>query len=421
MKFPRFRSKLRALNSPNYRLFFFGQGTSLIGTWINNVAAIWAVYHLTNSPLLLGVFGFLSQSPAILAPLAGSYIDRQNHRQVLLITQAISMVQSFVLAVLALTQSLNIWNLIVLSFIQGIVNALDVPTRQAFLPEMVDNKADLDNAIALNASILGLARLIGPAIAGVLIAKYGMGTCFLIDGISYIAVLVSLRAMKLDSRSPVAPAKFQFSRAELIEGFRYVLNFLPIRSVLLLLALVNFMGTPLIALGPVFAKEILGGGSHTFGNMMTVSAVGALFGAVYLSLRNDLVDLDRLFGICAGLLGVILIIFSQSKVIWLSFIAVAFIGLFLIIENAASNTMILSITDADKRGRVMGIYTIASDTIMLPCGNLFAGVLAHFIGAPFTMSLEGIFCIIGAVIFWRYLPMIRRSLLADRTVSDYSA
>lgn len=409
MKFPRFAPKLRALNSRNYRLFFFGQGTSLVGTWINNVAAIWAVYHLTSSPLLLGVFGFLSQSPAMLAPLAGSYVDRWNHRQILLITQAISMVQSFALAALALTQSLNIEYLIILGFIQGIINALDVPTRQAFLPEMVDNKADLDNAIALNASLLGLSRLIGPAIAGVIISSFGIGVCFLVDGISYIAVLASLFVMKIRHKSFNTAPK-QFSRQELMAGFRYVSNSTPILAILALLALVNFMGTPLIALIPIFAEKILGGDSSTFGSMMTVSAVGALIGAVYLSLRSSSVGLERLFGISAAMLGVVLVVFSQSKVMWLSFIAVAFIGLFLIIENAASNTMILNIADEDKRGRVMGIYIIASDTIMLPCGNLFAGVLAHFIGAPLTMSIEGVSCAIGAVVFWQYLPIIKRSL-----------
>ncbi|WP_319423627.1 MFS transporter [Pleurocapsa sp. FMAR1] len=409
MKFSQLKSKLRALNSKNYRLFFFGQGTSLIGTWMNNVAAIWEVYHLTNSPLLLGVFGFLSQSPLILAPLAGSFIERQNNRQVLLITQTISMVQSFALAVLALTQSLNLGYLIILSFIQGMANALDVPTRQAFLPEMIDDKADLDNAIALNASFSGFARLIGPAIAGVLISKFGTGSCFLVDGISYFAILASLMAMKI-LHQPSDSTTAKFNRQELASGFRYVFNSKPIRSILFLLALVNFMGTPLIALVPIFSKEILGGDSSTFGSMMTVSAVGALTGAIYLSLRSGLVGLERLFGISAAMLGVVLVIFSQSKVMWLSFVAVGFIGLFLIIENAASNTMILSMTDEDKRGRVMGIYTIASDTIMLPCGNLFAGVLAYLIGAPSTMLVEGIFCAIGAVVFWQYLPIIRRSL-----------
>lgn len=410
MKFPSLKLKLRALGSRNYRLFFFGQGTSLIGTWMNNVAAIWAVYHLTNSPLLLGVFGFLSQSPAMLAPLAGSYVDRQNHRQILLVTQAISMVQSLMLAYLALTQSLNIINLIILSFIQGVINALDVPTRQAFLPEMVDSKADLDNAIALNASLLGLARLIGPAIAGILITRFNTGICFLIDGISYIAVLASLVAMKILPSQPLDSATARFERQELVAGFRYVLTSVPIRSILLLLALVNFMGTPLIALVPIFAKEILGGGSHTFGYMMTTSAVGALIGAVCLSLRSSSIGLERLFGFCAAMLGVVLVIFSQSRVMWLSFVAVAFIGLFLIIENAASNTMVLTIADEDKRGRVMGIYTIASDTLMLPCGNLFAGVLAHFIGASSTMLIEGICCLAGAAAFWQYLPQVRRSL-----------
>ena len=307
------------------------------------------------------------------------------------------MIQSFVLAILALADSLNIEYLIILSFIQGIVNALDVPTRQAFLPKMVDSKADLDNAIALNASLLGLSRLIDPAIAGVIISSFGIGICFLIDGISYIAILASFLAMKIRQR--ISSTTVQFDRQELAAGFRYVLNSVPILSILCLLALVNFMGTPLIALVPIFAKEILGGNSHTFGNMMTVSAVGALTGAVYLSLRSGLAGLERLFGICAAMLGVVLVVFSQSKVMWLFFITVAFIGLFLIIENAASNTMILSITDEDKRGRVMGIYTIASDTIMLPLGNLFAGVLAHFIGAPSTMLIEGISCVVGAAVF----------------------
>ena len=261
---------------------------------MNNVAAIWAVYHLTDSPLLLGVFGFLSQSPAILAPLAGSYVDRQNHRQILLVTQAISMAQSLLLAYLALTQSLNIVNLINLSFIQGVVNALDIPTRQALLPEMVENKADLDNAIALNASLLGLSRLIGPAIGGVLIAKYGTGICFLIDGISYIAVIASLLAMKIRHKRAIITT--QFSQQEFVAGFRYVFDSVPMRSILCLLALVNFMGTPLIALVPIFAKEVLGGDSHTFGYMMTVSAVGALIGAVYLSLRSSSLGLERLFG-----------------------------------------------------------------------------------------------------------------------------
>ena len=263
-------------------------------------------------------------------------------------------------------------------------------------------------AIALNASLLGLSRLIGPAIGGVLIAKYGTGICFLIDGISYIAVIASLLAMKIRHKRSIITT--QFSQQEFVAGFRYVFDSVPMRSILCLLALVNFMGTPLIALVPIFAKEVLGGDSNTFGYMMTVSAVGALIGAVYLSLRSSSLGLERLFGYGAALLGAVLIVFSQSKVMWLSFVAVAFIGLFLIIENAVSNTMILSIADEDKQGRVMGIYTIASDTVMLPCGNLFAGVLAHFIGAPSTMLIEGICCGIGAMVFWRYLPLVRRSL-----------
>ena len=411
----RFKPTLRALNSRNYRLFFFGQGLSLIGTWMTQVAAIWLVYRLTSSPLLLGVLGFVSQSPGFLAPLAGSLVDRWNRRQVLIVTQAISMLQSLLLAALALTHLLNIWHLIILSFVQGLINALDLPTRQALLPEMVAPK-DLDNAIALNASLLGVARLIGPALAGVLTASVGAGVCFLIDGISYIAVLAALFAMKIPARKPLNPSSIS-SWQELKSGFTYAFSSIPIRSVLLLLALVNFMGTPLIALGPIFAKDVLGGSSHTYGFLLTTSAVGGVIGAVYLSSRSGVRGLEKLFCFSAAMLGVVLLVFAQSRILWLSLGAIAFIGFFLIIDNAASSTMLLSIVEEDKRGRVMGIYTVASDAIMIPCGNLFAGALAHFIGAPNTMVIEGICCLLGALIWIKYLPILRSSLNRSKAAS----
>ena len=403
----RLQPTLRALNSRNYRLFFFGQGLSLIGTWMTQVAGIWLVYRLTSSPLLLGVLGFVSQSPGFLAPLAGSLVDRWNRRQVLIVTQAISMLQSLVLAALALTHLLNIWHLIILSFVQGVINALDLPARQALLPEMVA-KQDLENAIALNASLLGIARLIGPALAGVLTASVGAGVCFLIDGISYIAVLAALFAMNIPQRKsfPRSISSWQ----ELTSGFTYAFRSVPIRSVLLLLALVNFMGTPLIALGSIFAQDVLGGGSHTFGFLLTTSAVGGVIGAIYLSSRSGVRGLETLFCFAAAMLGVVLVVFAQSRILWLSLVAIAWIGFFLIIENAASSTILLSIVEEDRRGRVMGIYTVASDAIMIPCGNLLAGVLAHLIGAPNTMTIQGVCCLLGALIWVRYLPVLKHSL-----------
>lgn len=403
----RLKSTLRSLESRNYRLFFFGQGLSLIGTWTTQVAAIWLVYQLTNSPLLLGVLGFVSQSPGFLAPLAGSFVDRSNRRQVLIATQAISMLQSFLLAALALTHLLNIWHLIILGFVQGIINAIDLPTRQSFLPEMVAKK-DLENAIALSASLLGIARLIGPALAGVLTASVGAGVCFVIDGISYIAVIAALLAMKIPSRQ-LTPARTS-SWQELTSGLTFSFRSVPIRSVLLLLALVNFMGTPLIALGPIFAKDILGGDSHTFGFLLTTSAVGGLIGAIYLSSRSGVGRLEKLFCVSAGMLGVVLIIFAQSRILWLSLLAIAWIGFFLIIENVASSTILLSIVEEDKRGRIMGIYTVASDAIMIPSGNLLAGALAYQIGAPNTMVIQGICCLVGALIWVKYLPVLEDSL-----------
>lgn len=411
MKLARVKQSLRALKSKNFRLFFFGQGISLIGTWMSQVAAIWLVYRLTNSTLLLGILAFLSQSPGFFAPVAGSLIDRSNRHQVLLITQTISMVRSLLLAFLTLSNLLNIWQLILLSFLQGVINAIDLPTRQTFLPEIITDKKDLSNAIALNASLLGSARLIGPALAGLLTARFGAGICFLVDGLSYIAVLTALLMMNVPSAKPFNSKIYRSFWQDLTAGMTYAWSLPSIRSILLLLALVNFMGTPFIALGPIFAQDILGGGSSTFGFIMTISAIGALLGTVYLSSRSGVTGLEKLYCRVASYLGVSLIIFAQSRNLWLSLIAIAFTGCFLIIANAGSNTILLAITEEDKRGRIMGLYTLASDAIMIPCGNLFAGVLARFVGAPKTMLFEGICCIIGSLIFFQQLPQLRRAII----------
>jgi MFS family permease len=412
MELARVKQTLRALKSKNFRLFFFGQGISLIGTWMTQVAAIWLVYRLTNSPLLLGILAFVSQSPGFFAPVAGSLIDRLSKHQVLLVIQTLAMIRSLVLAFLTLSNLLNIWQLVILSFLQGLINAIDLPARQAFLPEIVEDKKDLSNAIALSAAISGLARLLGPALAGLLTASVGAGICFLVDGISYIAVLTALLMMQIPLQKSQKATFHKSFWHDLIAGMNYAWSLPSIRSVLLLLALVNFMGTPFIALGPIFARDILGGSSSTFGFIMTISAIGALIGTIYLSSRSGITGIEHIYCRAANFLGISLIIFAQSRILWLSLIAIAFTGCFLIIANTGSNTILLTITEEDKRGRVMGLYTLASDAIMIPCGNLFAGILARFIGAPNTMIFEGICCLIGSFLFVKQLPLLKQALSA---------
>ncbi|MGL4622807.1 MFS transporter [Chroococcidiopsis sp.] len=390
-------SSLRAFKSRNYRLFFIGQGLSLIGTWMTQIATIWLVYQLTNSALLLGVIGFVSQAPSlILAPFTGFLADRWNRHRLLIVTQALAMLRSLVLAILTLTGQVNIWHLLILSIIQSLINSFDMPIRQAFVPEMVGIKADLDNAIALNSSLTSSARLLGPAIAGLLIAAAGAGACFLIDSISYVAIIAALLAMKVTPGQTIAETTSPWQ--ELQAGFTYVFSSLPIRSVLLLLVLVSFLGMPYISLGPIFAKEVLQGGSDTFGFLMTTAGIGALLGAVYLSFRNSVRGLEKLVFLLPTVLGIGIITFSLSPILWLSLLLIFFIGFVLAILNAGSNTILQMLVEDNKRGRVMSLYTMAS-TGMLPLGNLFAGGLASQIGVQNALIINGIFCITISLVF----------------------
>lgn len=396
---------LPALRSKNYRLFFAGQGISLIGTWMTQVASIWLVYKLSSSPWLLGIVGFTSQIPSLIfLPFAGVLVDRSDRRRILVITQILAMLQSLALAFLALTGVINIWYIIILSFIGGTISAFDAPARQVFVPEIIERKEDLANAIALNASMFNGARLIGPAIAGVLIAKFGSGMCFLIDGVSYIAVIASLLAMKLNLKpieiSNVHPLE------RLKEGFVYTFGFAPIRSIILLLSLVSFMGMQYTVLVPIFATQILHGGSETLGFLMAAAGIGALFGAVYLSTRNTVLGLGKLIAFAPTVMGVSLIAFALSHYLPFSLLAMFFVGLAFIMQFVSSNTILQTIVDNDKRGRVMSIYTMAFFGV-LPFGNLFAGALAERIGAPNTLVIAGVFCILGSAIFVRQLPALR--------------
>lgn len=398
---------LRALESRNYRLFFIGQAISLIGTWMTQIATIWLVYHLTNSALFLGVVGFSSQIPSFfLTPFGGIVVDRWNRHRILIITQILSMVQSLALAFLAMTGLITVWHIILLSIFQGLITAFDSPARQAFVTELVERREDLGNAIALNSSIFNGARLVGPAIAGVIIASVGTATCFLIDGLSYIAVIAGLLAMKLKPRKITIQANENIWQ-RLKEGFIYAFGFPPIRAILLLIALFSFVGMPYTVLIPIFATQVFQGGAEVLGFLTAASGVGALIGGIYLSSRQTVLGLGKIIAFSPAILGIGLIIFSQSNTLWLSLLMMLVIGCGSILQIASSNTILQTIVDEDKRGRLMSLYTMAFLGI-LPFGNLAAGALANKIGAPNTITIGGIICILGSLAFSTQLPRLRR-------------
>ena len=402
------KNTFRSLKYRNYRLYFYGQSVSLIGTWIQRITTPWLVYHLTNSAFLLGLVGFAGQIPTFLiAPFAGVFTDRWNRYHLLIITQIAAMVQAFLLAYLYLNGSIQVWHVVVLSVFLGIVNAFDVPVRQSFVIEMVENKEDLGNAIALNSSMVNGARLFGPSIAGMLIAFTGEGICFLLNGVSYLFVIASLLMMKISPRKAVSSQKHVLT--ELKEGFRYTFGFAPIRYLILLLALVSLVGMPYTVLMPVFAKEILHGGSHTFGFLMGASGMGALLGAFFLASRRNAVGLDRVIPIAAATFGAGLIAFSFSRFFLLSLALMVFVWLGMMLQMASTNTILQTIVDDDKRGRVMSFYTMAFMGTA-PFGSFIAGSLATKIGAPNTLVVGGIACVLGTLVFVRYLPKLQKGV-----------
>jgi len=396
----------RALRHRNFRLYFGGQSISLMGTWMTRLATSWLVYRLTGSALLLGVVGFAGQIPTFLfAPFAGVWVDRLNRRNVLLVTQALAMLQSFALAALALGHHISIHEIIWLSAFQGTINAFDMPGRQAFLVEMVEDKQDLGNAIALNSSMVNMARLVGPSLAGVVIAISSEGYCFLIDGISYLAVIASLYAMRL--HTAVIKRTTDSVLMQLKEGWTYVSGFAPIRTILLLFATVSLLGWPFTVLMPVFAGTILHGGPHTLGFLMGAVGVGALISALSLAARKTVLGLGKMIPISTAAFGAGLILFGMSRTLWISLLLMLVCGFGLMQQMAASNTIIQTIVEESKRGRVMSFYTVAF-VGMAPFGSLLAGTLAHAVGAPRTVMLSGACCILGAAWFASRLPGIRK-------------
>ncbi|MFZ0536376.1 MAG: MFS transporter [Candidatus Sulfotelmatobacter sp.] len=402
----RFSHAWRALRHRNFKLFFAGQSISLIGTWMTRVATSWLVYRLTGSALLLGVVGFAGQIPTfLLAPFAGVLVDRLNRRKMLVWTQALAGLQSLALAGLTLAKVITIHEVIWLSVLQGLINAFDMPGRQAFLIQMVEDKEDLGNAIALNSSMVNVARLIGPALAGFVIAGVGEGYCFLIDGISYLAVIASLLMMRVNIAQARRAATSMLE--QLKEGWTYVRGFPPIRTILLLFALISLMGMPFMVLMPIFASEVLHGGPHTLGFLLGASGVGALISAISLALRKTVRGLTTMIQISAALFGVGLICFGLSRILLLSMLLMVVVGFGMMQGLAASNTVIQTLVPEDKRGRVMSYYTMAF-VGMAPFGSLLAGGLAHRMGAPHAVMITGAFCLAGSLWFTTQLKSIRK-------------
>jgi MFS family permease len=397
---------LRAFRYRNYRLFFTGQSLSLIGTWMTRIATSWLVYRLTGSALLLGAVGFAGQIPTfLLAPFAGVWVDRLNRHRVLVVTQVLAMLQSLALALLAISGDITVAEVIWLGAFQGLINAFDMPARQAFVVEMVEDRKDVSNAIALNSSMVNMARLIGPSLAGIVIAGFGEGYCFLIDGISYLAVIGSLLLMRV--KPTVARTVHSNMLTELKEGWVYVSGSPAIRALLLLLALVSLVGMPYTVLMPIFAANILHGGPHTLGFLMGASGVGALAGAIELASRRSVLGLGRVVAISAGLFGVGLITFSQSRWLWLSLALMLLTGMGMMRQMAATNTILQTIVEEEKRGRVMSYYTMAFVGIA-PFGSLLAGIMAAHLGASPTLLITGVCCVLGAVWFGMHLEELRR-------------
>lgn len=400
----RLPAALRALRHRNYRLFYAGQFVSLSGSWMQSVAQSWLVYRLTGSAVMLGSVNFAGQIPVfLLAPLGGAAADRFPRHRILLLTQAASMLLAGALAALTLAGAVEVWHVFVLASLLGVVNAFDIPARQAFVVDMV-GKEDLINAIALNSSMFNGARIVGPAIAGLLVAGVGEGWCFFVNSASYVAVLAGLLLMRVGraERAPLPGTAFERVRA----GFRFVAVTGPVRALMLLLGLVSLAGMPYGVLMPIFADRILGGGADSLGILMGASGLGALAGAVSLAARRSLRGLGRWIAVASGAFGASLILFSLSRSFWLSALLLVPAGFAAMVQMASSNTLIQSMVPDELRGRVMAVYSMMFMG-MAPVGALLAGTLAGRLGAPLTVALGGATCVAGAALFWSRLPLHR--------------
>lgn len=387
----------RALQSRNYRLFFSGQFISLIGTWMQQIAVSWLVYRMTNSIFLLGLVGFISQFPTfVISPFAGVWSDRMNKHRILIWTQILSMIQALTLAALVLTDSITVWQIIVLSFFIGCINAFDVPARQSFIIDMIEDRKDLGNAIALNSAMFNGTRFLGPFIAGILIVAVGEGICFMINGLSYIAVIAALLGMQIVYIKKQIKNKSMLE--ELKEGYFYVFRDPKMKSILLLMALTSIMGIPFIVLMPAFAKDILQGGPHTLGFLMSSLGAGAMLGAFYLASKINVKGLRKNIPLAVFIFGLGIIGLSLSHSLGISLLLVFLAGFGIMIQVASSNTWLQTNVDDDKRGRMISFFAV-SFLGMAPFGSLLAGSVAVYLGIPLTLFTGGICCILGALVF----------------------
>jgi MFS family permease len=399
----RLREVGRALRHQNYRIYFFSMLVSFTGTWMQNVAQSWLVYRLTGSAWWLGMIGFAGQIPVFLLALVGGVLaDRYHRYRLILLTQTLAMIQALLLAVLTLSGHVTVGAIFALALFLGFINAIDMPTRQSFVVELV-GREDLMNAIALNSSVVNGARIVGPALAGILVAWLGEGLCFLLNGVSYIAVIVGLLRMQRSTDRAERPAGSTLSHLQ--EGFEYVRAHQPIRAILLLLAFVSLCGLPYMVLMPIFADRILGGGPHTLGLLMGAAGVGALGGALTLAVRRQVEGLGRIVALSVGTMGVMLVLFSFSRSLLLSAVFVAGIGYAMMLQMAASNTLLQTMVVDRLRGRVMSFYSL-SLLGMAPFGSLAAGIVATRIGAPDTVAAGGALCLLGGVLFSARLPSL---------------
>jgi MFS family permease len=404
MKPLQFKTVLRALRHRNYRLFFAGQLISLVGTWMQMIAQPWLVYSKSHSSFLLGAVGFAGQIPVfLLAFIGGSVADRYNRHRVVIATQIASMILAFMLALLTLTHTIEIWHIFVLSILLGVVNAFDMPGRQAFIVELVE-KEDLMNGIALNSSIFNGARVVGPAVAGLLIAGIGEGWCFFANGVSYVAVIIGLLLMRLKPREAVSSGSSGHSNV--LDGFRYVKNTKPIRAVIMMLALISLAGMPYSVLMPIFADHILHGGARGLGILMGATGLGALAGSMSMAVRSETKGLGKLIAYTSAGFGSALILFSMSRWFWVSAVLLLPVGFCFMVQMASSSTLIQTMVPDHLRGRVMAVH-VMTFMGMAPFGSIIAGAVAEKLGAPLALSLGGIACVLGAALFAARLPKLQ--------------
>ena len=399
---------LRAFRHRNFRLFFYGQSLSLIGTWIQHIAMSWLVYRMTGSAFLLGLAAFAGQIPILLlAPLGGVWADRFDRRKLLMATQALAMAQGLALGLLAYSGLIQVWHIIVMLMALGVIMALDTPLRQTFVPEIVPAKEDLPAAIAFNGFMQNTGRMIGPTIAGMLLIYFSEAFCFFVNGVSKIAVIIAILQMNV---VPNVRASRQSSLLRgLAEGLRYAWDIVPIRLLLPMMALISFMATPYQTLLPIFAKETFRGGADTLGFLMGAAGFGSLLAPVYLASRREVRGLTRI--VLGGVLltGVMLMIFAYSHLLWLSLVMIALTGLGIILAAQAISTILQTIVDDDMRGRTMSLFTVAFLGVS-PLGSLAAGALANAVGAEHTLFIGGACCVLGAFVLWRQLPRLRANI-----------